>query len=252
MSFYPWCISQTIVRHVLRIWCNIRNVYYCTEARLRTQWNGRKGPFHYYVTQRFFSQFWPPVTKCRTGPTPSGVAMGCAGCAMHKGPQPSEGPQESEGLLQSEGPSAIWSAKNDLRAPSIWGALSNPRGSSNLRGPSNLHERPSAIWRASDNLRGPIYLRGPQQSEGPQQSIWELLSFRSSFRPMLSTRSTIFEIAQLLFDYYALSSTFSDVCCRWRCQWLLRHSNNHFRNWNTSKILRSTMSEKRLSDLEIE
>ena len=29
---------------------------------------------------------------------------------------------------------------------------------------------------------------------------------------MLSTRSTIFEIAQLLVDYYVLSSTFSDVC----------------------------------------
>ena len=47
----------------------------------------------------------------------SGVAMGCACCAMHKGPQPSEvppairgapsnprGPQQSKGLRQSDGP----------------------------------------------------------------------------------------------------------------------------------------------------
>ena len=41
----------------------------------------------------------------------SGIAMGCAGCAMHKDPQPSEGPQ------QSEEPSVIWRVPDNLRGP---------------------------------------------------------------------------------------------------------------------------------------
>ena len=82
----------------------------------------------------------------------SGVAIGCAGCATHKGPS------HMRALQQSEGPSAlsaIW------RVPTIWGAPS--------------------IWGASSNLRGPSNPRGPQQSNGPLQSegpptIWKTAS----------------------------------------------------------------------------
>ena len=83
----------------------------------------------------------------------------------------------------------------------------------------------------------------------------QLLSFRSSFRSKLSTRSTIFEIAQLLLiDYYALSSTFSDV---WTAYMLLLTlpvtvATCH-RSISKLKLiknyLRNTMSEERLCDL---
>lgn len=83
----------------------------------------------------------------------------------------------------------------------------------------------------------------------------QLLSFRSSFRSKLSTRSTIFEIAQLLLvDYYALSSTFSDVCTAYMLLLTLPVTvATCERSFSKLKLiknyLRSTMSEERLSDL---
>ena len=171
------------------------------------------------------------------------------------------GPKQSEGPLPSERPPAIQGAPSNLRGPqqsegppAFWGAPSNPRGPQQSEGPS-------AIW------RGPINLRGPHQSEGPQQSEglpaiwgsdpWELLSFRSSFHPMLSTRSTIFEIAQLLVDYYALSSTFSYVCTAHILSLTLSVTVVTFeRSFSKLKLIKNylrsiIMSEKRLSDLAL-
>ena len=233
---------------------------------------------------------WTPSMVFIRSRCHSGVAMGCACCAMHKSPQPSEGPpairgtpviwgalsnlKGSWGPHQSEGPSNLRRSGNprgssNLRGsqqseglPTIWGILSTWEGPNNLRrsqqsetpqkseGPhqskepqqpeapqqSEVPQNPegpqpseglSAIWKAPDNLRalstwgaptiwGALNkLKGPGNLMAPgnwQSDPWELLSFRSSFRPMLSTRSAIFEIAQLLVDYYALSSAFSEVC----------------------------------------
>ena len=92
--------------------------------------------------------------------------MGCAGCAMHKGPQQSEGPlaiwwapaicrraprklkaPSVWGTQQSEGPFAIWGAS------AIWGAPATQGQSfSNLGTPATLG--PRAIW-----VQGPWELR---------------------------------------------------------------------------------------------
>ena len=101
--------------------------------------------------------------------------MGCAGCAMHKDPQPSEGPinprgpQQFEGPQQSDEPSAIWRTPDNLRAPI------NLRSPINLRGPSNLRssqqsEWPSAIWMDPT-------IEGPYQSERPT-AIWRAPAIR--------------------------------------------------------------------------
>ena len=112
------------------------------------------------------------------------------GCAMHKGPQPSEGPpsirgapaiwgalsnlkgldnlrgpqqsewpRQSEGPHQSERPTANWGAPAIRKAPAIWGALSNLKSPWQSEGPYQL-ERPLAIW-------GATAIWGCQQSEGP-------------------------------------------------------------------------------------
>ena len=83
----------------------------------------------------------------------------------------------------------------------------------------------------------------------------QLLSFRSCFRTKLLMKSTIFEIAQLLLiDYYALSSTFSDVCTAYILLLTLPVTvATCERSFSKLKLvknyLRSTMSEERLSDL---
>ena len=97
--------------------------------------------------------------------------------------QQSEGPQQSEGHLAIRAPSNLRGSQQFEGPPIIWGALSTWGASSNLR--PQQSEGPSATLRAPGNLMGP--------------SNWgsdplELLSFRSTFRPMLSTRSTIFEL----------------------------------------------------------
>ena len=215
-------------------------------------------------------------------------------------------PSNSRGPMQPEGPSAIWSAKNNLRGPI------SLRGPSNLRG--QQYEGPQqsewplticmrgprhAIWRASDNLWRPIYLRGPQQFEGPQQSEWHLaiwgaLSnlkvFQQSESPINMrtpsnlkgpsslkgpqqsegpspiwgppaiegwTHESCYHFAQAFVQCCQRGQPFSKLlncsltimlchlhsvmsvlptCCRLRCQWLLRHSNNHFQNWSSLKL----------------
>ena len=83
----------------------------------------------------------------------------------------------------------------------------------------------------------------------------QILSFRSSFRSMLLTTSTIFEVAHLLLiDYYELSSTFSDVCTAYMLLLTLPVTvATCERSFSKLKLiknyLRSTMSEERLSDL---
>ena len=135
------------------------------------------------------------------------------GCAMHKGPQPSEGPpsirgaptiwgalsnlkgldnlrgpqqsewpRQSEGPHQSERPTANWGAPAIRKAPAIWGALSNLKSPWQSEGPYQL-ERPPAIWGATA-IWGVSAIWGTLSNWGSDP--WELLSFRSSFRPMLS------------------------------------------------------------------
>ena len=83
----------------------------------------------------------------------------------------------------------------------------------------------------------------------------QLLSFRSCFRLKLSMKSTIFEIAQLLLiDYYALSSTFSDICTAYILLLTLPvTAATCERSFSKLKFiksyLRSIMSEEWLSDL---
>ena len=103
----------------------------------------------------------------------SDVAMGCAWCAMHKGPQPSEGPHQYKGPSAIlKGPLQSRGLHQSERAPAIWDAPEISRGSSNLRGSQQSEgfrksegpyqrEGPPTIW------RGPINLRGRQQSEAP-------------------------------------------------------------------------------------
>ena len=152
--------------------------------------------------------------------------MGCAGCAMHKGPQPSRGPQ------QSEGPSAIWRVHDNLRGPSIWGASSNLRGPNNPRAPSNLRgpqqsegsptiwgphqsEGPPAIWGpaicgALSNLTGPRLSDGPQQLRvGPLRAVVISLNLSSN---AVNEVNHLWNCSTARWLHYALSSTLSDVC----------------------------------------
>ena len=188
-----------------------------------------------------------------------------------------EGPQQSEwplticmrGLsMQSEGPPTICGAPIYLRGPqqsagpqqsewhlAIWGALSNLKVLQQSESPINM--------RTPSNLKGPSSLKGLQQSEGAPQSEgpqaiegWthescyhfaqafvQCCQRGQPFSKLLNCSLTI-----MLCHLHSVMSVLP-TCCRWRCQWLLRHSNNHFQNWSSLKIIRSTMSEKWLSDL---
>ena len=164
--------------------------------------------------------------------------MGCAGCAMQKGPSRLRSPSNPRGPQQSEGPSAIWRPPAIWRAPtiwgvtSIWGAPSYLRGSSNPRGPQQS-EGLSAIWKAPTiwgpyqpegppAIWGPRNLRSPWKSDGPP-AIWGPQQLRvGPLRAVVISLNLSFKAVNEVnhfrncstarWLYYALSFTFSDVC----------------------------------------
>ena len=159
------------------------------------------------------------------------------------GPIYLRGPQQSAGPQQSEWHLAIWGALSNLKVLQQSESPINMRTPSNLKGPSSL--------------KGLQQSEGAPQSEGPQaiegwthescyhfaQAFVQCCQRGQPFSKLLNCSLTI-----MLCHLHSVMSVLP-TCCRWRCQWLLRHSNNHFQNWSSLKIIRSTMSEKWLSDL---
>ena len=173
------------------------------------------------ISMRFCSNFFVRVSTCSS----SGVAMVCADCAKHKGPQPSRGPsnpwgpQQSEvcpkisGVHQSEEPPAIWGAPAIRGAPGNLRGPQQSRGSPTIRGaasicgaPSNLRpqqsEGPTAIWRAPGNLTGPS-----NWGSDPRGLRAVVISLNLS-----SNVNHFLNCSTARWLHYALSSTLSDVC----------------------------------------
>ena len=195
-----------------------------------------------------------------------------------KGPQQSEGPPSIWGTLsnlkgprqskephQSEVPPTIWGAPVIRGAPAIWGALSNLRDPINLRNPQQFEgpqqsKGPSAIWKALDNLRGPTQqsecppaiwgvlsnLKGPRQFEGltPESCCHFAQAFvQCCQRGQPSLKLLNCSLTIMLCHLHSVMSVLP-TCCRWCCQWLLRHSNDHFQNWSASKIIYEVPCQK--------
>jgi hypothetical protein len=118
---------------------------------------------------------------------------------------------------------------------------------------------PSKLLTASDDelFTAAQLLREQYDTDISSDFAAQLLSFRSSFQSNISPTSTIFDVAHLiLVDYYALSSTYSDVCSAFMLLLTLPVTvATRERSFSKLKLIknyqRSTMSQERLSDLAV-
>ena len=170
--------------------------------------------FHNFFPETFLWNCFSAFMQSRWLLRSSGVAMGCAGCAMHKGPQPSEDSKHPRGSQQSEGSPTIWRAPSIRGAPVIWEALINLKGPRQSERPCQP-EGPPAILGAQQ-YGGPQQSGGPRQSEEPPviegQTPESCCHFAQAFVHAVNEVNHLQNCSTARWLYYALSSTLSDVC----------------------------------------